>query len=330
MWAATMSEKGGDVQRLISEEMSGYEEMLYVMALAEFITEVSEYRAQGPTIYRQELWNLADVFMIIMWLIMYLLRTDVIAMGTGNLFLTCFTFNSNLLFFRLLKFTYLSSRLGPMARAVYYMCKDVVNVSLLLALIIVGFSASMYAIYGVNEDVAVFQGFGSSLATMWSASLGGGVIDDVTGDLSSFDNQLGFFMVSTYMFLIIVVVLNMVVALMSATYETVKARSGEEHANDKTRLLWQCDQATKELPPPFNLLILLLYVAVTLVYHIYLFFLDEEERERRKKDKGTGTWRCKYCHQYVPESTTERLVTQAKCWLRDRQIDVRLKLSKTH
>ncbi len=106
-----------------------------------------------------------------------------------------------------------------------------------------------------------------------SPSLLLGAIDVFQDEPEKYSDRVAFFNLAFYMFVIIVITLNMIVAFMSSTYNKVSEFSRELHAIDNAEIVLDYDYSTKEMPPPWNIFIFLVHG----IGRVILFFLRKYE-----------------------------------------------------
>lgn len=194
----------------------------------------------------------------------------------------CFAIAVIMAFFRLLYLCRLNYYLGPLQISLGKMSADIAKYLTMFCIIIVAFSAGMCKFYQyyegmVQEDtssgiktaqVSSFVSFSNSLKTFFWALLcmsdlasADVIIENLPGETEgttttnshSFTEAVGYISFALFEVLTVIVILNMLIATMSSTFQRVTDNVDVEWTFGKTLFyLEYLNQTT--LPPPFNLI----------------------------------------------------------------------------
>jgi hypothetical protein len=301
------------------------EVVLWAMMIGFVRNELKELSTIGVQKYYQNFWNKIDSLLYFNFIILMTSRiacSTLANQGSDSPALLVLAYegltacNLILMWVRITFLFTIHRSLGPLLVTVLGMLLDVFKFVALLTLFVAGFGLSFYFL-ARNSDLDSFSDPYLTLMTMLRAMLGDfdySMFSDLDAALRVVLQVLS----TLYQFIVIVVLLNLLIAMMSKTYEAVQDRSLEEFLFAKAKITWELDITDNEIPPPLNII-------VEIVYQIYKLlkcvgsaacmvnggvsdaagdeaFGDDGDKKQRGAASPmsvaglTFPWRCSTCH----------------------------------
>eukprot|EP00274_Cyanoptyche_gloeocystis_P002572 CAMPEP_0196654202 /NCGR_PEP_ID=MMETSP1086-20130531/3888_1 /TAXON_ID=77921 /ORGANISM="Cyanoptyche gloeocystis , Strain SAG4.97" /LENGTH=748 /DNA_ID=CAMNT_0041985819 /DNA_START=39 /DNA_END=2282 /DNA_ORIENTATION=+ len=266
------------VQVINSKEttfMDPVEICLFVFVLGAIVNEIFQMKDTGFDDYMDSLWNRFDVIIYGLFLVVFTLRVISYFYPPLGEELTYYVYviyaiNSIFVFTRLLRLTMLSPALGPLLTTIGNMMTDMVKFMVIVSLVMIGFGQGFFLLfrtqakyYVEHEDPPRHHRFQenwfSTQLKMFRALLGDFDFDFV-GD--SFP-ILGPILLAIYLIIGAILLLNLLIAVLSQSYNTIQGRSEQEFKFGfaETVLEYSASDSGFEFPAPLNL------------YQLFLFFL---------------------------------------------------------
>ena len=212
--------------------------------------------------------------------------------------------------------------LGPLLLVLGKILKDVKNFVMLLLVFVVGFGIAFAFLLGGDasngmDRVEGFQDVGDILKTLFHGMFGSVNLDRFSSEnVHQVDNHnrlIGQVLVAIYIGLSAILLVNLLIAMMSHTYQTVRSQFTDEYIFSRLKTIWKYDQRRNRLPPPFNIIV------VVLASFAYLFSFvsglskkkkneaDEvEERERERERERVSSLTNGHHHHKQGDGTLSR------------------------
>eukprot|EP00058_Branchiostoma_floridae_P002072 XP_002587560.1 hypothetical protein BRAFLDRAFT_127691 [Branchiostoma floridae] len=192
-------------------------------------------------------------------------------------------------FLRLLNLLTIDRLLGPMALSMRSMIKDIIKFLVIFAIIVIAFSSALNELYGFYggavkemcsqsdnatsplvhttcETENAFSNYGGSFAELFWALFGLGAKDTLDLSISEAGNPNGLYKEHTltmyvglslyglYLVVAVVVLLNMLIAMMSNSYQAIVDNETTEWRFEGTKLMLRYIRDDMTLPVPFNII----------------------------------------------------------------------------
>ena len=109
--------------------------------------------------------------------------------------------------------------------------------------------------------------------------------DETRGDIATF-------LLVSFSFITLVVLFNLLTAMMATTYRLITERSDKEVLSRKVALGVEYDKNTQVMPPPFNMLVVLLFIVYSIIDALLLLFTQKFISE----SYGNIQWKCENCN----------------------------------
>uniref|UniRef100_H2XRS2 Ion transport domain-containing protein n=1 Tax=Ciona intestinalis TaxID=7719 RepID=H2XRS2_CIOIN len=161
-------------------------------------------------------------------------------------------------FLRLLSLTRANRRLGPLQVTLSRMMGDVLRFMIIFCLVVFSFAlglSELYWVYGTPKSTIIFGGMWSTTKSLfWSLF---GHIDITQLSLSNkhgFTETMGRFLLAVYHAIAIIVILNMLIAMMSKSYEITSENEEREWKFHRTAMWIRFIRREAIRPPPMNLI----------------------------------------------------------------------------
>eukprot|EP00741_Cyanophora_paradoxa_P004784 tig00000828_g4642.t1 len=226
-------------------------DLLLLALIASFVVAESSQVLQDGWKYFFNVWNVADVIMVLIFAAYYIIRLKNVFDFSHADVVTAYrilAFNSILLWTRLLNTCDLHPTLGPLLTIIKNMATDTLTFLVVLLLVMLGFSQLIHLlIIRVLEENE--QRPGDTVLLMFKTILGDGDIDFVIEHSST----VGFLIYSFYLIFSVIMLLNLLIAVYGGTYGKIADRA--ENQFQFTRAETYLEYAGREyVPPPFNLI----------------------------------------------------------------------------
>jgi ankyrin repeat protein len=166
----------------------------------------------------------------------------------------------------------LHDSLGPLLLVLAGIIDDVRNYVALMFVFLFGFSLSMVYLFGGGTStvgtphVDGFEDFGESVLTLFGGMFGNleFTIFDRSNvfEVSESNRVIGIALACMYMLIAAVLLVNLLIAMMTQTYTTVRNKFAAEYIFSRVKTIWQYDQTRNILHPPFNILVYSIYFAI--------------------------------------------------------------------
>ena len=245
-------------------------------------SEVSSYDARGLRLYLRDPWNKLDVLTASLLFVTMGLRIACIAGDVeedvehlaprarlGYALVTLLSFTRTLQYFRYFEST------GVLLIILKFMASDVSSFFAFIIVFSFGFGAAFavlmpgYArapLYHVLDQSPLWQPFWGLFGDFDLAAM------EEYSDFEHYEMSFALpVLLWVYMFLATVVLINLLIAQMSATYENVKAQGEEMWQFERAQLILEYKDGKPPLPPPFNCL-------WTFFHDVPLFFVNRCRR----------------------------------------------------
>lgn len=257
-------------QVTVDQSFSVLETVMWIIVGSFFLGELNQLKGVGMSKYFDDEWNVLDMFIYSLFVGMAVLR-----LGTWNdeerdssspslSYDFLLSINAILLWVRASFVFKIHPSVGPLLRMMLRMLTDVINFALLMSLFVVGFSVSFYYLLSErSEDVGNdnYSSVGNATLTMFRAMVG----DFDYGDFEGLDRDTRIFcqvLMSVYISISAVILLNMLIAMMSETYGDVQDQSILQYQYGRATVIKYFDDDDNELPPPLNIFVWSVYIVV--------------------------------------------------------------------
>ncbi|XP_022777954.1 short transient receptor potential channel 4-like [Stylophora pistillata] len=277
------------------------EEYLILLFFSGFVlSEIQQYRSSASKVYFRDMWNFLDVMIMLIYAFVVLSRIATIIIGGdahNNRLLELANYgygmDAMLLILRFSSILELSSVIGPLQLALFRMCLDLVVILVQFGFVIVAFSLAITKCYtaetsfltplnGSNIAEYCIEGnlncfLKSARQLVWSVF--GMIHFEEMESLTSLTSDIVVALYLVFLVLSVIMLVNILVALLTTTYDKYKTNSEIE---------WKFSRAVIEeqyrrmhvVVVPFNIFsepLKALYLAK------YSDLRDEVKEERKKK-----------------------------------------------
>jgi ankyrin repeat protein len=171
---------------------------------------------------------------------------------------------------------YASRTLGTVLKAMPNLARHVGVFLVSAAISIVGFwFAFRFLVYtedefssaGVGPDSAPFEDSGAMLLTLYHQAISGDAEFDALESITdptrrTFAKVLN----ALHVLLLAILLVNLLIATMSSTYHANQAEANSKHSYDIASRRWRYAEAIPWLPPPLNVVVMLVYLLAVLPY----------------------------------------------------------------
>jgi len=225
--------------------------------------EVIQVLDVGLLKYLSSTWNLSDLFISLCFLLWAVCRwrKDI----PNKTAYEILALTSLLMLFRVLHYTEIFKRHGIFVAALLSMTSDVMSFMYLFVLILWGFAMTMSSIF---LRVPEFHNIQEALLNLFASSMGGFdyswfdyQLEDESGEsyfaLSEKQRVVGRLLLTIFVVLASIVLLNMLIAILTETYTRITEHSFQQWSVARTLFVKECQISDAELPPPFSSLTLL-------------------------------------------------------------------------
>eukprot|EP01084_Bolivina_argentea_P068709 125065_1 len=236
--------------------------------------------------------------------------------------------NVVILWLRLLHFMLLSRSIGPLITNIKNMLKDIISFGKMYILILLGFVFGLYFLIGGQGKNVLFERVDQSIISLVKTTLGQlewecirdlndneitntntnnnntaiAPIDQCQCDydggceyLATTDEtrgNLATILLIIFSLLTLVVLFNLLTAMMATTYRLITERSDKEVLSRKVAMGVEYDKQNQVMPPPFNMVVLILFVIYSLFDGLLLLFTQKFISE----SYGKLQWKCENCN----------------------------------
>ncbi|XXQ35383.1 Polycystin cation channel PKD1/PKD2 domain-containing protein [Plasmodiophora brassicae] len=144
--------------------------------------------------------------------------------------------------------------IGILTRMLNSFARDILVFLLLLFVTIMGFGISLSV--AVGNAVGGYATIPRAMFTLYQSALGQFDFSAFAG-LPDGQRHLGQVLLSLFLFVALVVLVNLLIAMMAGTYASRREQSGREFHLSWSELVWDVHQDDGILPPPFNTIVYL-------------------------------------------------------------------------
>lgn len=238
---------------------SGAEALVYAMAAGFTASALGELSSEGPEYFASE-WNVIDSFLYLSFVVAMVARGLALASQSTSAFLTLVyrlsvTSICVLLWVRMLYIFVIHPTLGPLQRVIFRLTADIRNFVVLLAVFWFSFtSAFYYLLHDWSED---FADWTDSLLTTLVGMLGQFDFEDLFRIPNKFTRGFAQLAYCLFLSLGLIVLLNLLIAMMTKTYASVKDDSARSFLFEFAKLTHEYDKRPHYLPPPLAALVYL-------------------------------------------------------------------------
>ncbi|XP_048585309.1 short transient receptor potential channel 3 isoform X2 [Nematostella vectensis] len=258
--------------------------LLFVLGL--FLQEMKDLYFQGAFRYIRQWWNIISLLMVVLFLISYSLcltaylspqtspphlknlavRSSQLSLLANSFFAFAMVFS----FIHLTNFLQVSDVFGPLQLSLYMLFADLIKFFVFFFVLFMAFGLSLRKLYShyktsqqhfvnitrpVDTDhpySAVKSGF---LNLFWSMF---GLTELATFDTKdkefSITKETGMLLFGLFQILVVIIVLNMLIAVMTRSYEEISDNSDLSWKVSRTRMWMNWVDKGNVLPPPLNLI----------------------------------------------------------------------------
>ncbi|CAM9146049.1 unnamed protein product [Discosporangium mesarthrocarpum] len=200
----------------------------------------------------------------------------------SHIFFAC---SSPLLFSRVLFYLQIFPAQGPLIRVIFSMIKLLVNFSVVLGVVILGFAVAFFALFwdaadrSGDDDLNAFSTFEDAVLTLFGAMLGD---YDLRGFGGSMYGNVGTALMVVYLALVTIMLLNLLIAVLSTAHATVDKNVEKEFNKARALAIMHYSDVVRAdaLPAPLNL------VQEALCFGLWVCGRSEEDRSRARLVSG--------------------------------------------
>ena len=273
-----------------------YEYVFWPCTMGYVLHEVVEM-VDDPKDYFGSTANFFDIWICTSWLVLAFFRFylsqdpdlefsssgQIFEAGTRNLpttqlYIFLWAMQCLLLWGRLSSLIKTTRSMGPLMRMVVNMLGDIGNFALIASVFIIGVTFAVYYIVGDDLEDAVglggqgITGFQSVGMFIFRTLIGDPEWDNLASQqlstdagqtltvFSAFRSNLAIGYIGLFSIFGTILLLNLLIAMMAESYETVKSRSKRELNKQRIDKTWDLDRTRAVIPPPVNLCAYLIYV----------------------------------------------------------------------
>mmetsp|Transcript_25147 Transcript_25147/g.49492 ORF Transcript_25147/g.49492 Transcript_25147/m.49492 type:complete len:1512 (-) Transcript_25147:117-4652(-) len=289
---------------ITKEPGSVLEMVFYSFAFGKVFSELREVYKSGIVDYFwQNYWNFLDFTQGVIYISMFSMRIAYqgqqepykLPSSYTNVNLTYVSLvglTSVLQWVRLMYIFSVHQTLGPLIRMIANMLKQILTFMCLMLIFMLGFAMALYFMNqsdnaGRTQNVG-FSSFAQSLFSLTQVFIG-------ESDFAHFDNSehdnLKYILLSTYTFyclLCIIMLVNLLIALMTTTYEMVQNQSAGEFVFGRSRQYWENVMADNELPSPFSFIVFVLVKMYDILVLKPFHFCTQHACDRMEAESSAG------------------------------------------
>eukprot|EP01083_Nonionella_stella_P098541 277150_1 len=272
----------------VYDDMSITEAVFWVFNIGYVLYEVFSIIDEGFHVYLQQASNYFDFVISCLFIASFALRLYVYLMKTylGGLaclekntcqdakantaFVILWGINTIALWSRLTFFCILSAELGPMIRMVQRMMHDIGTFLEIILIILIGFIVCLVYVLGDVDDLKdSFGSFHKAFLTLFRASQGDFDWDQFadTTDVNPAFLLFAYVIISIYMIIAAIVLLNLLIAMMAKTFDSINEETISQIIFARFELAVELNRESAFMPPPFNVFAM---VGIVLFYIIEL------------------------------------------------------------
>eukprot|EP01006_Ploeotia_vitrea_P037380 TRINITY_DN66125_c3_g1_i1.p1 TRINITY_DN66125_c3_g1~~TRINITY_DN66125_c3_g1_i1.p1 ORF type:complete len:920 (+),score=537.65 TRINITY_DN66125_c3_g1_i1:235-2994(+) len=269
---------------------------LWVIVGAFLAGELREMWDSGMLDYFSSGWNILDITIYVSFVFIAFARIATRDVTDGDdtethgalyrlqsSYVALMAVNSVLLWVRVSFIFAIHPTVGPLLRMMERMLTDLKNFLVLMALFIAGFALAMHFMLADKQDD--YRSWSNTILTLFRALLG-----DFDYDWGTADRTLQDFaelLFSAYLIISNIMLLNMLIAMMSDSYAKVQEAAMLEFAFSRSKLIHAKDSDNNELPPPFNIIMYMVYYVIVFI-NLWGYVLCCCCRRNRSKGGGGG------------------------------------------
>lgn len=168
------------------------------------------------------------------------------------------------------------------AQVIFHMTSTLLQFGAVMLVVMIGFTMALHVLFRDLED------FSETLLKLFEAMLGG---TEIFGDFSGgrYDT-VATILVVVYLFIVTIMLLNLLIAILSTSHARVQESAGGTFKVSKARIIDHYGTVVDEdlLPTPFNLMQLVVSMAVFFVTFLYFF---PKAKKEHPDVYGRAFWR---------------------------------------
>ena len=235
----------------LSVALSKYEFCITIMALMSFLYEIGEaFDRRGIWGHLMDGWNAIDMvsnLLVAGWFFTRQYRYCCYAQG----FLAISAIPMSI---GLLRFLSISKSLGQLINLIFAMSADLISFLAVFTISLLGFGIAFHSIFPDTEE---FSDQGSTFLTLFKAAMGDHDFDDMLKDHSF--RSVGVTTMVAYITFVTIILLNLIIARMSSTFQKLNEKSFERWSMVMARNVQDCLLINEKinpfcmLPAPLNI-----------------------------------------------------------------------------
>eukprot|EP01084_Bolivina_argentea_P123568 218973_1 len=266
--------------------------IFWVLNLGYVLYEVQMFFSNGAKQYYSEAQNYFDTLISIVFILSFSIRMYALRVGKPcegyienteypcyvednihNMFIILWSIGTVTLWLRIINFFVLSHKLGPLVQMIFNMMGDVIRFFVIMGVLF--FAFTMCLMYTMGDIYDAFDSPLNAGITLFRALLGDFDFDGFKDDDHTTDEALLFFgllMMLIYLIIGSIVLLNLLIAIMAKTFDTIEETTRQSITFSKFKLAINRDSTASFMPPPYNViafgLFVLLFIIEWLIYII--------------------------------------------------------------
>jgi len=188
-------------------------------------------------------WHLADLIIVVAFVLWVVCRSH---RGIENaVAYRVLSVTSICMLFRVLQFTSTNRQHGIFVIVLLSMLRDVVNFMYIFCLVVWGFAIIFY---GIFREMEVFSTFSSTLTTLFGCSLG----KFHYGWFQEHPSGLGETLLTVYLIISTVILLNLLIAILTQTYEELTSQKAQQWALSNAKFTQSFIGGETTFPAPLS------------------------------------------------------------------------------
>ena len=231
------------------------------MDLFLYIVEVNQIRIIGFRKYLEDEWNKIDIFILLLYTIIIVLRTAIyITSSEENENIDLIIYSEHLLviniilsYIRILNICLIHHILGPILLMIGKMIGDMMRFITILSIFFTGFTLGMTKVYHRVGEEHPFGTVKNTIASLLSALFGDFSLDNLAVADNPEIESFGITIFFIYMIVLIIILVNLFIAILSNTYAIIQDDSETEWKYARVCVISTYHIYTMT-PPPLNIL----------------------------------------------------------------------------
>ncbi len=235
--------------------------LMFIWILGMYIVEANQIRIIGFQKYLEDEWNKIDIFIILLYTVIILMRTVIYKSYSDDNDLTdmiiycehLLVVNIILSYIRILNICMVHHILGPILLMIGKMMGDMFRFFSILSIFFTGFSLGITKVYHRIGEEHAYGTIHKTITSLLCALFGDFSLDDLTAPGNPEIESFGMTIFFVYMIVLIIILVNLFIAILSNTYAIIQDDSETEWKYARVCLISTYNIYTIT-PPPLNII----------------------------------------------------------------------------